>query len=127
MLVVVGASKKGGERTEAWKSRFIGDFGSNPHATYYVAALLENVPAPFRGMIRAGMRRGTPEAARSHVLTCTSDEAAWKKYLAMSDDSLPGVLLLDESGRLLWSYTGIFDPDRYQALKATVETALQRP
>ena len=125
MLIIVGASRKGGERTDAWKSRFIGDFGSNPRATYYVAALLESVPAPFRGMIRAGMRRGTPEAARKHVLTCASDEATWKKYLAMNDDSLPGVVLLDESGRLLWNYTGTFDPDHYQALKAAALGVLQ--
>jgi hypothetical protein len=42
----------------------------------------------------------------------------------MRDDSLPSVLLLDESGRLRWSHNGNFDPDRYQALKTATAAAL---
>jgi hypothetical protein len=73
-LLVIGASKKGGERTGPWKDHFVADFGSNPHVSYYVAALLQGVPPLFRGMIRSGMRDGTPDAARSHVLTSATEE-----------------------------------------------------
>jgi hypothetical protein len=76
-LLIVGASKKGGERTGPWKDHFIADFGSNPLATYYVAAMLQSVPSPFRGIIRSGMRGGRPDAERSHVLTSASDENDW--------------------------------------------------
>ena len=123
-LLVVGASKKGGEGTGPWKDHFVADFGSNPYATYYVAALLQSVPSPFRGVIRSGMRSGTPDAARSHVLTSASDEGAWKQYLDMSNDSLPSILLLDESGHLRWSYNGILDTEHYQALKIATAAAL---
>ena len=125
-LLVLGASKKGGERTGPWKDHFVADFGSNPHASYYVVALLQSVPAVFRGMIRAGMRSGTPVGARAHVLTSASDDPAWKKYLALSDDSLPGVLLLDDVGRPRWSYIGVFDPEHYEALKTATTAALER-
>jgi hypothetical protein len=47
MLLVLGASRKGGERTGPWKDHFIADFGTNPHATYYVAAMLQRVPRHF--------------------------------------------------------------------------------
>jgi hypothetical protein len=47
-LLVLGASRKGGERTEPWKDHFVADFGSKPNATYYVAALPQGVPGPFR-------------------------------------------------------------------------------
>lgn len=124
-LLIIGASKKGGERTSVWREHFAADFGSNPDAAYFVAALLENAPAMFRGMIRSGMRSGTPAPARAHVLTSASDEAAWKKYLNITDDSLPSVLLLDNSGHALWSYNGSFDPEHYQALKTAVATALE--
>jgi hypothetical protein len=124
-MIVVGASRKGGDRTGPWKDHFAADFGSNAHADYYVAALLQRVPGMVRGMIRSGMRGGTPPAARSHVLTCASDEDAWKKYLAMSDDSLPSVLLLDASGRVRWSFNGVFDDGRYQGLKSAVTAALE--
>jgi hypothetical protein len=124
MLLVLGASKKGGEQTGPWKDHFLSDFGANPHATYYVGALLQRVPVPFRAAIRAGMRGGTPDAARSHVLTSASDEDTWKNYLSMHNDSLPGVLLLDASGHVLWSYVGVFDPREYDNLKRAVGTAL---
>ena len=125
-LLVLGASKKGGDRTGPWKDHFAADFGANANATYYVAALLQKVPGLVRGMIRSGMRGGTPEAARSHVLTSASDEDAWTKYVKMTDDSLPAVLLLDTSGRVLWSYNGTFDPGRYADLKSASVAALQR-
>src|SRR5215467_416763 len=47
-LVIVGASKKGGERTGPWKYHFVADFGSNLHITYFVAAMLQEVPSLFR-------------------------------------------------------------------------------
>jgi hypothetical protein len=124
-LLLLGASKKGGERTGPWKDHFVADFGSNRHASYYVAALLQSVPSVFRGMIRAGMRGGTPDAARSHVSTSASDEAAWKTYLDISDDTLPSVLLLDGLGHYRWGYNGVFDPKRYEALKSAIIAALE--
>jgi hypothetical protein len=125
-LLVLGASRKGGDRTGPWKDHFAADFGSNPNATYYVAALLQGVPGPFRGMIRSGMRSGTPVAAQGHVLTSTSDNDLWKKYLNMRDDALPSVILLDGSGHARWSANGIFDPGQYQTLKQAVEALLAR-
>jgi hypothetical protein len=124
-LLVFGASKKGGEQTGPWKDHFAADFGSNPQTSYYVAALLQSVPSVFRGVIRSGMRSGTPVAGRAHVLTSASEEAAWKKYLNITDDSLPSVLLLDETGHRLWSYNGAFDPDRYKTLKTAMIAALE--
>jgi len=124
-LLLLGASRQGGDRTGPWKEHFVADFGSNPNATYYVAALLQGVPGPFRGMIRSGMRGGTPLAAQGHVLTSTSDNDAWKKYLNMRDDAVPGVLVLDTSGRARWSLNGVFDPGQYEALKKAVEALLE--
>jgi hypothetical protein len=123
-LLVLGASRKGGEQTNPWKEHFIADFGANPQAAYYVAALLQRVPTPFRAVIRTSMRSGTPNAVRSHVLTSASDEDAWKNYLGMGNDSLPGVLLFDESGHALWSHVGVFDVHEYEALKTAAGAAL---
>jgi hypothetical protein len=123
-LLVLGASKKAGDRTGPWKDHFVADFGSNSNATYYVAALLQGVPGPFRGMIRSGMRGGIPAAVQGHVLTSTSDNDVWRKYLNMRDDALPGVLLLDGSGHARWNFNGIFDLDQYQALKQAVNELL---
>jgi hypothetical protein len=123
-MLAIGASKKAGDRTAPWKQHFLADFGSDPRATYYVAALLQSAPSLVRGMIRSAMRGGTPEAQRDHVLTSASDEAAWKKYLDIHDDSLPAILLLNESGHALWSYSGEFDAAHYDALKHAVNEAV---
>jgi hypothetical protein len=125
-LLVIGASKKGGDRTGVWREHFLADFGSDLHVTYYTAALLEGAPAVFRGMIKAGMRGGTPPAARGHVVISTSDEAIWKKYLDLDDDNLPCVLLLDGSGHVRWKYSGVFEPDRYDTLKAVTTDLLKQ-
>jgi hypothetical protein len=125
-MLAIGASKKAGDRTGPWKQHFLADFASNPRATYYVAALLQSAPSLVRGMIRSAMRGGTPEPQRDHVLTSSSDEAAWKKYLDIHDDSLPAILLLDESGHALWSYRGEFDAAHYDALKNAANEALGR-
>ena len=71
-----------------------------------------------------GMRSGTPVAALAHVLTSTSDNDSWKKYLNMRDDTQPGVMLLDASGRARWSFNGGFDPGQY-LLEHAVEALLE--
>jgi hypothetical protein len=103
----------------------LSDFGSNTHATYYVIALLQSAPPALRGVVRSVIRRGTLETQRSQVMTSASNESAWKEYLGMRDDSLPGVLLLDESGHLRWSFNGVFDPDHYNSLKMVTTEALK--
>lgn len=77
-------------------------------------------------MIKAGMRGGTPPAARGHVVISTSDEAVWKKYLGLDDASLPCVLLLDGAGHVRWNYNGVFEPERYNTLKAAATDLLKQ-
>ena len=126
-LLVVSFSRKAGERTASWRERFAADFASDPHVTYYVAAMLQGAPSFIRGMIRSGIRKGTPAAAQSHVLTSGTDEASWRQYLEVKDDSLPAVLLLDQTGHARWSCDGVFDPDHYRELKAaTIATRDRR-
>jgi len=126
-LLLLGFSKKAGDRTGPWRERFVADFGSEPDPTYYVAAMIGGAPSLVRGMIRSGMRSGTPPSARAHVLTSAADETEWKKYLDVKDDSVPFVLLLDKTSHLRWSYSGTFDAGQYQALKNAVAAALGLP
>ncbi len=125
LFLALGFSKKAGSATGPWRDHFAADFGADPHAAFYVAAMLESAPSLFRGMIRGGMRGGTPQAMRSHVLICTTDNAVWKTYVDLKDDSLPVVLLIDGNGRLLWTWAGAFDPAHYQSLRTAATTALR--
>jgi hypothetical protein len=123
-LLAIGASKKGGDRTAASREHFVADFGSNPRAVCFRAALLQSAPSFIRGMIRSGMRSGTPVAARGYVMKSVTDEAEWTAYLRLDDDSKPAVLLLDAGGRTRWSFNGVFDDTHYQALKKTAAEPL---
>jgi hypothetical protein len=120
-LLVLSLSRKAGERTVPWREHFAADFGNDPNITYYTTALLEGAPSLLRGMIRSGIRKGTPATAYSHVLTSNTEEEPWRRYLALKDDSLPAVLLLDAASRVRWSYFGVYDPQRYGDLKAIAQ------
>jgi hypothetical protein len=125
-MLVVSLSRKAGERSGPWREHFAADFALDPQVTYYVAAMLQGAPSFLRGLIRSGIRKGTPAAAQSQVLTSATDEEAWKQYLQMKDDSLPSVLLLDQSGHVRWSYDGAFDPNHYEELKDAVISTRDR-
>ncbi len=126
-LLLISTSRKAGERCGPWRERFASDFGSDPVVTYYVAALLESAPSFIRGMIRSGIRKGTPPAAQPHTLTSSSDEAAWKAYLNNKDDSVPAILLLDATGHLRWSYNGVFGTEAYEKLKQAMARLTSPP
>ena len=49
-LLVVSLSRKAGERSGSWREHFAADFASDPHVTYYVAAMLQGAPSLIRGM-----------------------------------------------------------------------------
>lgn len=125
-LLLVAFSRKGGDNTAAWRDRFEHDFGSNPRVTSYAVAMLQDAPSLLRGMIKAGMRSGTPPARRSHFVVCTSNEQAWKQFTGMSDDKWPFLVLLDGSGHVRWTHGGLFAESQYAALKAAVAEALNR-
>ncbi|HEX4485775.1 MAG TPA: hypothetical protein VH088_05880 [Terriglobales bacterium] len=125
-LLVVSISRRAGERTAPWRERFAADFASDPHVAYYVVALLEDAPSFIRNMIRSAIRKSTPAAQQSHVLTSATGEAAWRKYLDSKDDTQPIVLLLDQTGGLRWSYNGALDSDHYASLKDATSATLIR-
>lgn len=124
-LLVLGFSKRAGDVSHAWRDRFAADFGSDPHAAYFVVAFLEDAPGLVRGMIKSAMRSGTPRAERPHFIVTTSDEAVWKKFVHMENDKLPCVVLVDGSGNVKWSWNGEFEASQYSALKETALATIQ--
>lgn len=125
-LLILGFSKKAGQGTGAWRERVIKDFGSDAQFTTYTVAVLEDAPAFVRPMIRSGIKSGTPEALRDHMVTTASGEAEWKKFLGASDTAVPYLALLDGEGRLKWSSSGVFNEQEYEQLVSEVKQAENR-
>jgi hypothetical protein len=115
-VCVFGFSKEAGDRTKVWMTRLSQD-GINA----WSVADLQGAPALVRGMIRSGMRKGTPPQLLERSLILTRDEKAWKHAVESKHDNLPVVVLLDATGRVLWTYEGVFGDEPYRELKTRLE------
>jgi hypothetical protein len=119
-LLILGFSKAGGQQTGVWQQHVSGELGHDPHFTIYTIAVLESVPSLFRGMVKSGIRSGTPKAERDHMVTTVSGEAAWKQFAGVSDDRVPYLVLLDGTGHVRWTGHGLFEERQDAALRAAV-------
>ncbi len=117
-VCVFGFSKEAGDRTKVWMTRLSQD-GINS----WSIANLEGAPALVRGMIRSSMRKGTPPQLLERSLILTKDKKAWKHAVGAKQDNLPVVVLFDATGRVLWTYEGLFGVEPYQELKARLDAA----
>jgi hypothetical protein len=119
-VLVLGFNKQGGQQTGVWAKHLSQDFGTDPSFTSYTVAVLEDAPALLRGMIKSGIRSGTPGSERDHVVTTVSGEAAWKKFLRVKQKDVPYLVLLDSDGKVRWTGHGPFEQGQYETLKAAV-------
>lgn len=117
-VCVFGFSKEAGDRTKVWMTRLSQD-GINA----WSIANLESAPALVRGMIRSGMRKGTPQPLLGHSLILTKDEKAWKRAVGANQNSLPVVVLFDAAGHPLWTYQGLFGDEPYREIKTRLDAA----
>lgn len=111
-VCVFGFSKEAGDRTKDWMARLNRD-GVNA----WSIASLEGAPGLVRGMIRASMRKGTPQPLLEHSLVMIKDEQTWRHALGVSDEKLPVVVVLDASGRTIWIHEGLFGDEAYRELR----------
>jgi hypothetical protein len=125
-LLTITFSTKAGKSARAWNERFEKDHGSQSSVTSYSVAMLEEVPRIFRGMVKSGIKKGVPQNLRNRFLVVTSEEAAWKKYLNVTDDELPYLVLIDGNGRVIWKDHGVFDEGKYEVLKTHVQESLKK-
>ena len=125
-LLILGFSKKAGQETGAWREHVLKDFAGDARFATYSVAVLEDAPAFVRPMIRSGIRSGTPEALRDHMVTTASGEAEWMKVLGASDKDVPYLVLLDPAGHFEWSGSGVFKEQEYAQLKGEVKRVENR-
>jgi len=121
-ILVLGFSRQGGQKTGLWAKHLSADFATDPLFTSYTVAMLEDAPAMLRGMIRSGIRSGTPVSERDHVVTTASGEAAWKEFLHAAQKDIPYLVLLDSGGKVRWTGHGAFEQQQYEALRIAVKT-----
>lgn len=103
-VVVWSFSKAAGEKTRAWLEPLLKQ-GLNA----WGAAMLEAAPRFVRPMIRGGMRKEMNAGLQDRQLLLYRDEKGWRARLAIQDDSVPWVVILDRTGAVMWSRPGVFE------------------
>jgi hypothetical protein len=68
--------------------------------------MLGSVPSLFRGAIKGMIRNGVPPIEQSRFIVLTQDEKQWRAYFQVSTEDDPYVVLLDSSGKRIWSGHG---------------------
>ncbi|MCX7602899.1 MAG: hypothetical protein N2036_02375 [Bryobacteraceae bacterium] len=100
-VVIWSFSREAGELTAQWAAPLARD-----RVNVWSAAVIEAAPRLIRPMIRSGMRRSSPPPFHPRFLCITSGEKQLRQALAVQDDRLPIVTLLDAQGSVVWRHAG---------------------
>lgn len=123
-FLMITFSKAAGEKGQTWNDHFFKDYSQDDRVTSYSIAMLEDVPALLRRMVRGGIKRGMPASMRRRFLTVVKGEAEWKRYVGMQDDKEAYLLLLDGKSRVQWMHHGLFEQAVYDALRSRITEIL---
>lgn len=105
VILVAAFSHKAGERSARWMQAIEKDTALAPLPAYQLV-MLGSVPSMFRGAIRGMIRKSIPAAQQSQFVVLTRDEKQWRSYFQVGADDDPYVVLLDATGKKLWSAHG---------------------
>lgn len=95
--------------------------GRTPGLEYYELPTIKRMIAPMRWMINSGMKSGINDrSARDRTITLYVEKGPFKDALGITDERAIQVLLVDQSGTILWRSTGRFTAEKGAALAAAV-------
>jgi hypothetical protein len=119
-LLLLGFTYDSRFAVEAWTRRFRWEFERYPKVTFYEIPMIGGLARLGKWFIDSGMRRGTPKADRENVITVYGGTDLWKQRVGFRDPNAAYLLLIDQTGKIAWQYSGGFDEQRYQALASEV-------
>lgn len=122
-LLVVGFDRGQGKDMREWAAEFRKAFSDESRADYFEIAALPSQYRLFRVFIEKGMVKGTPEAARSRIVTIFGADTVCKK-LGITDRKQVHAFLLDREGRIVARGAGEYSADRFSPLKEAAEKLL---
>jgi hypothetical protein len=101
LVAIFSFSRAGGVDARSWRERA-------DKVESYGIIMLASVPRLLRGVVASGIQSGMPPDVRDRTILYYKEEAIWKQRLAVSDDKRAYVVLVDRSGRVLWTNPGPF-------------------
>lgn len=122
-LIIIGFSRAGGDSAGRWGKELKKDLAEK--IRIYSVAVLQDAPKLMRGMIKHGMRSGTPKTEQDSFVVLEHDEDTWKKLAGFSDADAAYLLLIDSHSNIRWRGQGKFpDPQTLGQLKSETEKLL---
>lgn len=123
-LLALGFSYDSRFPVEAWMKRFREVYGAREGVTFFEVPMLGGGARLGRWFIDSGMRKGTPKNLHGNVITVYGGTGPWKERLAVRDEKLAYLVLLDPSGHVRWMHAGAFDEAAFSELTAQIEPLL---
>lgn len=119
VLLIVGFSRGSREACRAWSER-LRKPDRPAGLVVYQAAVIDDVPRLFRGLVASGIRKGVPAALHDRFLLVTEQGQAWRALAGYAQPDAAYLLLFDARRELRWHASGPLDAARYAALRAAV-------
>lgn len=114
--VIFSFSRAGGNDGRRWNDQIAKEVEAHRLDECYLMIMLGGAPRLLRGMIASGIKGGMPPDVRDHSIISYKDEAVWKQRLAVSDDNRAYVVLVEGSGRVVWTNSGPFSEAEFAKL-----------
>ncbi len=117
-LLILGFSEKLRDDFEEWKEALTPL--TMPPVSLHILYLpvIQDPGAFIRLFIDGGMRAGTKESQRKNSATLYPKDAdEFKRQLRISGDTIEHVMLVDNSGKIIWYHRGAATPQTLQDLR----------
>ena len=118
-VLVVGFTRSSQSPCAAWGKRLTQEL-TNSDVQLYQAAVLQDVPRLFRGMVISGIRKGVPASQHDRFLVLTERQDEWKKLAQFSEPDAAYVLLIDRAGKIVWITHRAADDNALSELRAQI-------
>jgi hypothetical protein len=120
-VLVVSFSQGSKEQVTLWGKRLFDDYHQSGNVAYYQIPELAGVPKFLRGFVAKKIGEGIPEVARGQFLPIFDHEAEWKSVAGYNKPDDAYVLLVDDSGVVLWKFAGPATDASYAEMKRRVD------
>jgi hypothetical protein len=115
-IVIVAFKREQQEEVDTWIPTIEEIIKKNSDVSFYEVPLIYELNPFSRAFVNNGMRNGIKnEIARQRTITVYTDREKFFEVMKMSEDKIY-VLLLNNSGKILWQKEGVINKENSSAL-----------
>jgi hypothetical protein len=116
-VIVVTFAKAAADQASEWTRKL----RENQHAlagSIYQIAIIDDVPALFRSLVIAGLRRGIPKELHDHFWVASSASKQWQDCIGAKALDQAHVFVLEDRSQITWRFHGVFSEATLRSLLA---------